>query len=159
MKDSRVGAYGAIGILLLLMLKFFTLNEMPANKMIMTLIAAHMISRMMAAWTMHSLAYVRDDEKSKSKPITKALQSKDLLIAIAISTLPLLFFADIKVFMILIPAFIAKLLLERYFKRWIGGYTGDCLGTIQQVTEIVLYLGLLALFTTQANNFTWPLIK
>lgn len=159
MKDSRVGAYGAIGILLLLLLKFFTLNEITANKMVLALIAAHMISRMMAAWTMHSLAYVRDDEKSKSKPITKALQSKDLLIAIGISTLPLFFFADLRVFIIFIPAFLAKLLLERYFKKWIGGYTGDCLGTIQQVTEIVIYLGLLALFTHPTNELTWPFIN
>ncbi len=159
MKDSRVGAYGAIGILLLLMLKFVTLNEIPANEMVMVLISAHMISRMMAAWTMHSLAYVRDDEKSKSKPITKALQSKDLLIAIVISIPPLVLFGNFYAFIVPIPAYIAKVLLERYFKKWIGGYTGDCLGTVQQVTEVVIYLGLLAIFSHQSNEISLPFIK
>ena len=32
------------------------------------------------------------------------------------------------------------------FKRWLGGYTGDCLGATQQVSEIAFYLGLLALW-------------
>ena len=32
----------------------------------------------------------------------------------------------------------------RYFLRRIGGYTGDCLGATQQVTELAFYLGLLA---------------
>lgn len=159
MKDSRVGAYGAIGILLLLLLKFTTLNELPAAAMVKVLISGHMLSRMMAVWTMHSLAYVRDDEKSKSKPITKSLQSPDLVIAMCIALLSLMLFADWMVFLVLIPAFIAKVWLEHYFKKWIGGYTGDCLGTIQQVSEIVIYLGLLAIFTYQANEATFHLFK
>ena len=151
MKDSRVGAYGAVGILLLLMLKFTTLNELPASVWIKAIICGHVISRMMAVWTMHSLSYVRDDESSKSKPITKALQLKDLLIAIGIAIPSLLLFQDWLFFIVLIPVFVAKYWLERYFKKWIGGYTGDCLGSVQQVTEVVVYLSLLAIITYQAQ--------
>jgi adenosylcobinamide-GDP ribazoletransferase len=43
----------------------------------------------------------------------------------------------------IIPVFIAKWWLTRYFTKWIGGYTGDCLGAIQQVTEIVFYIAVL----------------
>jgi adenosylcobinamide-GDP ribazoletransferase len=31
-------------------------------------------------------------------------------------------------------------------KRWLGGYTGDCLGAMQQMTELAFYLGVLAYF-------------
>jgi len=34
---------------------------------------------------------------------------------------------------------IITILLARYFQKWIGGYTGDCLGAIQQVCEIAFY--------------------
>ena len=155
MKDSRVGAYGAIGILLLLLLKFFAINEIQPNLIVKAIISAHVISRLMAVWTMHSLNYVREDESSKSKPITKSLQSKDLLLAFVLS-LPVLFlFGDLLYFLVLIPAFIAKFWLERYFKKWIGGYTGDCLGSIQQVTEVVVYLSILAIiaYQTHQNSF------
>ena len=30
------------------------------------------------------------------------------------------------------------------FRRWLGGYTGDCLGAVQQVTEVAFYLGFFA---------------
>ncbi|MCT4644072.1 MAG: adenosylcobinamide-GDP ribazoletransferase [Carboxylicivirga sp.] len=152
MKDSRVGAYGAVGILLLLMLKFTSLNEIPADLWIKTIICGHVISRTMAVWTMHSLSYVREDESSKSKPITKALQLKDLLIAMGIALPCLLLFQDVLFYIVLIPAFIAKYFLERYFKKWIGGYTGDCLGSIQQVSEVVIYLSILAIIHFQAST-------
>ena len=41
-------------------------------------------------------------------------------------------------------AAIATFWLAARFKRWLGGYTGDCLGATQQVSEIAFYLGLLA---------------
>jgi adenosylcobinamide-GDP ribazoletransferase len=152
MKDSRVGAYGAIGILLLLLLKFFSINEIQPDLIVKSIISAHVISRLMAVWTMHSLSYVREDESSKSKPITKSLHYADLLMAFALSLPVLLLFGDVLYFAVIIPAFIAKFWLERYFKKWIGGYTGDCLGSIQQVTEVVIYLSILAIIAYQTHQ-------
>lgn len=154
MKDSRLGAYGAIGILLLLLIKFQILNSLSKHHVILGLITVHMLSRSMAAWTMFSLEYVREDETSKSKPITKALQTKDLTAALLFGLLPLLLFWDPFIVLIILPAFGSKWLLERYFYKWIGGYTGDCLGTIQQVTEIACYLFILAYFRMSNETIT-----
>ena len=33
------------------------------------------------------------------------------------------------------------------FKRRIGGYTGDCLGAVQQLAEVAFYAGLLCRFS------------
>ncbi|MCU4177858.1 adenosylcobinamide-GDP ribazoletransferase [Carboxylicivirga sp. N1Y90] len=152
MKDSRIGAYGAVGIILLLFTKFSSLDAIPSNKIVIALIAAHVLSRLMAVSTMHSLSYVREDETSKSKPITKSLHSKEILIAFFIS-LPVLFlFNDLRILLVIIPLILSKYLLERYFKKWIGGYTGDCLGTIQQVTELVVYLTILSIIHMDASN-------
>jgi adenosylcobinamide-GDP ribazoletransferase len=41
-------------------------------------------------------------------------------------------------------AALATFWLAGKFKRWLGGYTGDCLGATQQVSEIAFYLGVLA---------------
>jgi len=38
----------------------------------------------------------------------------------------------------------ATVFLARFFQRRIGGYTGDCLGAVQQLSEVAIYLGLLA---------------
>jgi adenosylcobinamide-GDP ribazoletransferase len=34
--------------------------------------------------------------------------------------------------------------LGYYFKKWIGGYTGDCLGATQQLAEVIIYLVVVA---------------
>jgi adenosylcobinamide-GDP ribazoletransferase len=41
--------------------------------------------------------------------------------------------------------YVTQLYLGYYFQKRIGGYTGDCLGATQQVTEVVFYLGILSL--------------
>ena len=47
---------------------------------------------------------------------------------------------------LLIPLILTQVLLRRYFKKWIGGYTGDCLGATQQIAEVVFYLSFIALW-------------
>lgn len=149
MKDSRVGAYGAIGMMVLLMTKFQALNEIAHSQVALSLIVAHVLSRSTTVTSMYSLNYVREDESSKSKPITKSIHLSDTLIAMLFGLISLVLFLDITVFLILIPIFLTKYILERYFIKWIGGYTGDCLGSIQQVCEVVIYLSLLVYFKYQ----------
>lgn len=38
-------------------------------------------------------------------------------------------------------AYLGKIYMGWYFKKHIGGYTGDCLGSVQQVCEVLFYLG------------------
>ena len=40
----------------------------------------------------------------------------------------------------IIPVFFARWYMTRYFVKWIGGYTGDCLRAVQQVTEVGFYI-------------------
>ena len=44
-------------------------------------------------------------------------------------------------------AALATLWLARMFGRRIGGYTGDCLGATQQLSEVAFYCGLLCRFS------------
>jgi adenosylcobinamide-GDP ribazoletransferase len=47
---------------------------------------------------------------------------------------------------VVVPALVVTYGMYRWFFKWIGGYTGDCLGAIQQVTEITVYLGCILLW-------------
>lgn len=145
MKDSRVGAYGMIGTILILMLKFVSIASINETLIIPSIICAHAISRMFAVTSMFSLTYVREDESSKSKPVTKNLQIFDLIISTTIGMVTLLIFQNWIVYLVIVPLLITKLWLDIYFKKWIGGYVGDCLGAVQQVTEVVFYLSIIAL--------------
>lgn len=149
MKDSRIGAYGAVGIILLLITKYTAISSIPSSKILVSIIVAHVLSRFMAVWSMHTLKYVREDENSKSKPITKKLESKDLFIALFISLPSVFLLNELKIVWVIIPLLLSKYFLERYFKKWIGGYTGDCLGTIQQITELIVYLTIVAIYFSE----------
>lgn len=151
MKDSRIGSYGTIGMALLLLLKWNALLEVDAAFLgpilALSLIAGHSVSRLASTALIYALDYVRDDDSSKSKPLARRMGRGELAFATLTALLPCLWLPQPAVLVALTLVVIATLLAARYFVRRIGGYTGDCLGATQQVTEVVFYLGLLCSFT------------
>ncbi len=144
MKDSRIGSYGAIGITLLLLGKFLALLELPDDWIAVTLVAAHAASRFCAVTLIATLSYVREDDTSRSKPLANALGSGALAVAALFGLAPLLLLPGEAAAGGLALAAAVTFLAARYFVKRIGGYTGDCLGAVQQGTELAIYLGVLA---------------
>jgi len=152
MKDSRVGTYAVIGLVLLLATKFFALFELAQlnlSLLIITLINGHCLSRLGASLAIETLDYVQDIDKSKVKPMTASKLSRNELVCSILFSLPfficLLFFKP-SYLLVLVPLGITFYLCVRYFKKRIGGYTGDCLGALQQLLEVCFYLSVLALY-------------
>lgn len=150
MKDSRVGAYGAVGIILLLLLKFLSMKHLAESSFIyflVVLIIAHSCSRYLSGLMIHTHQYVTDIDQSKSKPIAnKALPKKTLFVGLVFTLLPFLCFQNAWMLLVLPFAYLGKAYLGWYFNKHIGGYTGDCLGTVQQVTEVLIYIGFIILW-------------
>ncbi|MDO8178368.1 MAG: adenosylcobinamide-GDP ribazoletransferase [Undibacterium sp.] len=149
MKDSRVGAYGAIGIVLMLIFKITLLVSLPVLYVVPALLIAHPLSRLASCTLIWRLDYARLE--GKAKPLAQHMSTAEWLIALLtvmlpiagllyLGLIPLANFLIAMVFLIL-----ASWWLARLFVRRIGGYTGDCLGAIQQLSEVAFYLGLLAL--------------
>ena len=149
MKDSRMGAYGVIGLLLLFSLKIATLISLAENNIwfcVQSLLLAHVLSRFMAVSFIFTHEYVREDAASKVKPIAKELSLNNLLIS-AIWLIPaFLLFNSPYILLIILPVYAMKMYLAAYFTKWIGGYTGDCLGATQQITEVFTLLLCLSLW-------------
>ena len=156
MKDSAIGAYGAIGLVLLFLLKFKLLSEaillFTDTKsyflIFLLFISAHALSRLAAISIIFTHEYSRDDASSKSKPIAKKHSWKEVFGAFFFGLLPLLAltYFQYKILFVLIPVFLARYFLARYFQKWIDGYTGDCLGATQQICEVIYYLSVLFLW-------------
>lgn len=152
MKDSAIGAYGAIGLVLLFLLKFKLLSEsilLFTNQnyvfVYLLFISAHSLSRLAAISIIFTHEYSREDASSKSKPIAKQHTWKEVFGSFFFGLLPLIVFSyfDIRLIIAVIPVFITRYFLARYFQKWIDGYTGDCLGATQQVCEVIFYLSIL----------------
>ena len=156
MKDSRIGTYGSVGLILILGLKFYLLQNLAIlvnNEpliLVLILVSSHAISRFMPAIVIFTKPYARESTDSKAKPIAQITNSATIYLAGIFGLIPLMLLTYISsqpylilsVFFLLIITFF----LSRYFEKWIGGYTGDCLGAIQQVCEIGFYLFLAVLW-------------
>lgn len=154
MKDSRVGTYGLVGTLLLILAKVFLLSDLGEwNHMIMLLIIVingHALSRLMAATVIFTHSYVREDEKTKAKPVAKSYTITNALFAGFFGLLPsiILVFLTQQWLWLMIPPliYLVKMYLGHLFNKRLGGYTGDCLGATQQITEVAFYLLVLILW-------------
>jgi adenosylcobinamide-GDP ribazoletransferase len=155
MKDSRVGAFGLIGLTLLTGLKFAALQQMlPTGvselpQVILILVTAHSLSRFAAIIIMFIYPYARIAE-SKSSPAVQKAHSANLLVAGLFCLFPLIslscYFTQPLIMLVIFPPVAMALYLGKYFHKWIGGYTGDCLGAVQQITELLIYLSLIAIW-------------
>jgi adenosylcobinamide-GDP ribazoletransferase len=148
MKDSRVGAYGAIGIACMLGLKCTTLAILPPASAIAALFIAHPLSRLAATSLIWRMAYARAE--GKAKPMAQQMSGREFAIAALTALLPAALLAisgAISLTVIgasLLAAALASIWFARLFQRRIGGYTGDCLGAVQQLAEVAIYLTVLA---------------
>ena len=161
MKDSAIGAYGAIGLVLLFLLKFQSLSQLINDLLnpqytiynvqctiLLFFVSAHSISRLAAISIVFTHQYSREDASSKSKPIAQNYTWKEVVGAFFFGLLPLMILSyfQYQILLVLIPVFLCRFFLGRYFQKWIDGYTGDCLGATQQVCEVVFYLSVIALW-------------
>ncbi len=144
MKDSRVGSFAAIGINLILFLKYFSLNAVDVNILALTMIGAHALSRFWSGLYIRFLPYARpDDPQSKSKPLATEHSNTDTLVAAFLGIIPLFLFLPLgKILLLQLILGASFLLIRSYFLKKVGGYTGDMLGASQQVFEVIIYLTL-----------------
>ena len=153
MKDSRVGAYGVIALIVVIGLKICLVAKIAGlhnwYTLGLILVSAHSISRLMPMFLLRFLPYSRDDNTAKVKPQATHISLPEFTLAIVSGLAPLIilsFYYTPYACLSLIPCGLLTLYLARYFNKWINGYTGDCLGATQQLNEIVFYLSMLALW-------------
>ncbi|MNR27226.1 cobalamin synthase [compost metagenome] len=123
-------------------------NPIGLLQVFLLFLSAHALSRLAAISITFTHEYSRDDATSKSKPIAKKHTWKEILGSSIFGLLPLLALSyfQYNFLLAIIPVFITRYFLARYFQKWIDGYTGDCLGATQQVCEVVYYLSFLLIW-------------
>lgn len=146
MKDSCIGAFGAIGLLLLFLLKSVALLTIPVSVMIPALLLAHATSRLSSLTIAQIWNNARHDASSKSKDVVQRLSWLRILLACGQAAVPVVMFQNIGVACLVPVQLMLALLGGRFFKKRIGGYTGDCLGAVQQLNEVLAYLWICGVY-------------
>ena len=161
MKDSRVGAFGAMAVVLALLGKVALLamlgslegtpagwEEAPFSGWYVcaVLCAAHVVSRAMPLLLVYLLPHVGETSGSKSRPLAEQISNGSLTLAFSWCVLTLLLLCTVldlgNLLVACSFALVALLWMGRLFKRRLQGFTGDCLGAAQQVCEIAFYFGM-----------------
>ncbi|SCX68565.1 adenosylcobinamide-GDP ribazoletransferase [Variovorax sp. EL159] len=149
MKDSRIGAFGTVALVLALGLKFALLATLAGRGLTavaVAIVGAHVLSRLAPLFLIRWLPYVGDSGASKAKPLADAISRGALAMAVvwSIPAVALLLYAHdpVHVAAALVVAALAAGWMARLFMRRLQGFTGDGLGATQQVCELAIYLVL-----------------
>lgn len=156
MRDSRIGTYGVVALLLIFGLRFSALQELASNLLSVTdemdetvshtgaimiaLMISGAVSRTAMAVVWYALPAARSDGLSAGSgavPLTSALIGVAFSTALSIILLPGFGFA-----FVLGAAALVTLVTAGLAWRQIGGHTGDVLGATQQVTEVTVLLAI-----------------
>lgn len=149
MKDSRIGAFGAIALVLALSLKIALLAVLAgqgAMSAATALLGAHVLSRLAPLFLIRWLPYVGDEGASKAKPLADAIGGDALLVgvlyALPAAALLLLAHPPLQGVASLLACLLGALYMAALLRRRLQGFTGDGLGATQQVCELAIYLAL-----------------
>ncbi|MFP7672748.1 adenosylcobinamide-GDP ribazoletransferase [Marivita sp. S0852] len=143
MRDSRIGTYGVVALGLTLALKAATLASFSVSTAAVALIVAHIISRAGAVHVIATDAYAREVGAKFVAPTVAPEGYRFAMLSGAVAVgLAVIWFGAVASLLAGVTAILAAAVFRAMLLRKLQGYTGDCLGGIQQLSEVGFYLGL-----------------
>lgn len=138
MKDPRVGAFGVIALIILLLIKWTVLERMLSTGSILWIVFIMVISRDMMVVLMTTLPYARPEE-GMATPFVKDISTWQkigshtfcLVLCLLAGPVGLVFYG---------LGWIITWLLKGSYMRGFGGITGDLLGATNEIVEMILLL-------------------
>ena len=145
MKDSRVGSYGAVGVTLGIVARIVALVAIAdaggPGAAARALLVAHVLARWSSLPLIFAYPYVRETA-SKGRPFASSVTPARLVIGTALALGIALAVVDVAALPVFGVAIFVTALGGQYFRRRLGGITGDCLGAANQMVELACYLAL-----------------
>lgn len=149
MRDSRIGTYGGLALILAVTLSVIALIDVSTSAgstvstVIATLVLAHTLGRWSSLVLIYTTQYARDD--AANKVFVDGVNQHRLLIG-SVTTLAVLmgcyFWLSFSAAIALLVALVCIYLSRLWFIKNIGGITGDCLGAANKLVEISVYLSV-----------------
>jgi len=145
MRDSRLGTAGAVGIFFVLSVKYLSLNNLFESERVAALLTAPVLARWSQTLMLFNAEYGR--EEGMGKAFVGRLRASGLTAATAIALGLLAFVAfrmDARTLILILSMLACVLLLtflaRWYFKRRLGGVTGDAIGAVSELNEVLVLL-------------------
>ena len=142
MRDSRIGTYGVIVLVVSFAAKSSALMAIPDSHVVPSLVVAHALARGVLPVLALELPYARQDGLARAggQPDTATVTvACGLALLVALLSLSWL-----NVLWAVVAAGISGLVIARLALRQIGGQTGDVLGAAEQIAETAILVLLAA---------------
>ena len=156
MKDSHIGTYGVIGLILYELLLAASLFSMTPTIAALTILAADPFAKMVTSQLIMMMPYARREEEAKAKTVYRKM-SWQAGISLAIQgLLPMglfIYMTNVSWEYIVFIPFLVMYFLYLLIWRKIHGYTGDCCGAVCLFVELAVYLVVCSQSISLTSNF------
>jgi adenosylcobinamide-GDP ribazoletransferase len=138
MHDSRIGAIGAVGLFLFLIIEYIALISIPDRYLAFTFLLAPTVSRWSMVYAIFSYPYARPEGLGKA--FKQGVRWQEFLIATFVAVVLAVILFQIAGLVIVAITLLIVTLAALYFKRQLRGLTGDTYGAINEIAFIAVLL-------------------
>jgi adenosylcobinamide-GDP ribazoletransferase len=138
MKDSRIGAFGVMGLTVVLILKYSLFYEIIGKGWLRSFLMMGVLSRWAMVLAAFSGRYVR--EEGTARPFIGQIRRPWFIGSTGITVGFAWMIFKGPGLLVLLPVFLFVFLFLHYLKLKIGGLTGDVLGALNEITEVLVLL-------------------
>ena len=145
MKDSHIGTYGVLGLIIYMLLLGTALYSMPVTVAALAILGADPFSKMVTSQLVNMLPYARHEEEAKNKTVYRKPSFAAGLSLTVQGLLPLIimiWLTGISWYLVIAIPPLVMYFLYLLMLRKIRGYTGDCCGAVCLLVELAVYLSI-----------------
>jgi adenosylcobinamide-GDP ribazoletransferase len=143
MKDSRMGAFGTIGGILVLLTKYAALSS--TLHLFPSIMLATTLGRWASPLVIYAFPYARED--GLGIEMKRNVTIREIIIATLIAAITTWFVFDWLGFAFMLGAAIIAFLTAAYAMRLLPGLTGDIYGTVTTLVEMLILVAFTANLT------------
>lgn len=155
MKDSHIGSYGVISLIIYFLLLISSVASLPRWSMPLVVLAADSWGKFCGELMVSRLPYARTAEEAKNKTVYTRIKPLILLSGCIVGLLPSLLLPPAILFALILPVLVAMLLIW-YMRYKIDGYTGDCCGATFLCCELAYIISAAAIFNITSGQDNLP---
>ena len=155
LRDSRVGTFGASAIFFDLTLKILALSTLAGHRRFSALIIAPMLARWAMVLVSTGLPYLRTSG-SGSTLLNKILSTRAGIVAAFTIVAMLMLGATRTIALATVVAIAIVFTMRLFYRRWLGGVTGDLIGACGELVETAVLVTMLVTLTSASREIRQP---